>query len=234
MLFMTTMWNMKKLILVVFLTLSCPRSNIKKIFEPDYLKEALQSFQYDPIYAYNILQNNIIDPAYIDEKFKILVKIYFDQREYERAAQLLDSINWSIEIDQDQAMLILLKTKRWQKITELTTDTLLKGIAYYQLGAYEEAVKYLTKPVKPGDYRGLYLAKTYCRLNDFEHALDVFLGIDSLSPYLFQEYQNLLFDILSNIKNIDIIKKESVQLKEQVLRDYIYLKIYEKENHIHR
>jgi len=227
--FLITMRYMKRSFLLIFLIISCPRPNLQKIPEPDYLKEAEVCYRDDPVYAYNILKNNVTNPAHTNERVRIMVKIYLDQREYERAAQLLDSLNWAINLNQNEAEIILLKTKRWQKLIEITKDYLLKGVACYQLSQYQNAIEFLVTPSSPNDYRMLYLAKAYRELNDFENGLKIFMEIDSLSPYLFKEYQNLLFNLLSNIEDLNIIEKAMSKLRDPALKDYILIRLYEKK-----
>jgi soluble lytic murein transglycosylase-like protein len=220
---------MKKILFVIFLIISCPRPSIQKFFETDYLKEAERSYKENPIYAYDILENYVTSPENVIAQTNVLVKIYLDQREYESAAQLLDSINWKVNLNQDVANIILLKTKRWRNLAETAEDNLLKGIAYYNLKEYDNAIGFLSMPNQPHDYRMLYLAKAYSQSNKFEDALKTFIDIDSLSPYLFKEYQDLLFELLLNIEDLDILQKEVSKLKELSLKNYILLTLYEKK-----
>lgn len=221
---------MKKIFFLIFLIISCPRPGIKKVPEPDYLKEAERSYQDNPIYAYSILKDIVIDPEYLNKRVKILAKIYIDQREYERAAAVLDSVNWSVDLNQYETNIILLKTKRWDMLANKTTDTLLKGIAYYHLKENEKALQFLAKPSKPDEYRMIYLARVYERMNDFNNAFGVLTIIDSVCPYLNQDYQNLLFTLFLNLDNFNTVKKELKKLDKASLREFILLKIYEKQN----
>ncbi|UCG91086.1 MAG: transglycosylase SLT domain-containing protein [candidate division WOR-3 bacterium] len=220
---------MRWVFFVILLIISCPRPGIKKISEPDYLKEALRSYYDNPLYAYTILTNNVVSPEYKKECAKILVKIYFHQREYQRAAELLDTIDWAIGLNQYEADIILLKTERWYKLTQVTEDDLLRGVVYYNLTDYHNAIKYLSQPSAPYDYRMLYLAKAYYNLNYFEHSLKVLLAIHSISSYLFDEYQDLLFNVLLNIEDFDIVQRELIKLKDPSLREFILLKMYETQ-----
>jgi tetratricopeptide (TPR) repeat protein len=141
-----------------------------RIPEPDYLKEAKYHYQKQPLYAYALLKDSVTSIEYRQERALILARIYIDQREYKRAAAVLDSIAWSVALTPYERDIILLKTKRWATLVQTTQDSLLKGISYYHLGEYEKAIELLTKPIKPDDYRLLYLAKVYHELDSFENA----------------------------------------------------------------
>jgi hypothetical protein len=221
---------MKKFFFIIFLVISCPKPSITRLYELDYLKEAERYYHDSPLYAYNLLTKYVTSPKYTRGRAHLLVTIYIDQREYERAAYILDSLNWSLDIEQNQLEIILVKTKNWNKLIDITNDVLLKGLAYYHLEAYQPAVEYLSQPSDPDDYRMLYLAKTYSHLNDYENSLITLLGIDSLSPYLSQEYQYLLFTTLFNIEDIALIEQESAKLNNPALKAYVLLRKYEKVN----
>jgi len=135
------MYYMKKMLLVIFFVISCPKPSIKKVLEYDYLQEAEKCYQADPLYAYNILKNKVTRPEHIKERVRLLVRIYLDQREYERALQILDSINWTVDLDAYQADIILLKTKKWDRLAETTEDDLLRGISYFHGNKYEKAIE---------------------------------------------------------------------------------------------
>ena len=219
---------MKKFLLVTLLIISCPRPSIKKIYELDYLKEAERYYLYNPIYSYNLLLNSVTSPEYATEKARVLVKIYLDQREYVRAAKVLDSLNWTLNLEKYQLEIILLKTKRWERLIEATEDNLLKGIAYYHLDEYQRAIEFLSRPSHPDDYRMLYLAKAYSKLNDYENSLITLLGIDTLSSYFSHERQNLLFNILFNIDDLNVVQRELVNLDDPALKFYVLLRKYKK------
>jgi soluble lytic murein transglycosylase-like protein len=221
---------MKKIFFIIFLVISCPKPSITKLYELDYFKEAERYYQDSPLYAYNLLTKYVISPEYARERAHLLVTMYIDQREYERAAYFLDSLNWSLDLEQHQLETILVKTHNWNRLIELTDDALLKGLAYYHLEAYQPAVEYLSKPSHPDAYRMFYLAKTYSHLNDYENSLITILGIDSLSPYLSHEYQQLLFTILYNIEDITLIERELAKLNDPALKAYVLLRKYEKAN----
>uniref|UniRef100_A0A7C4XEH5 Tetratricopeptide repeat protein n=1 Tax=candidate division WOR-3 bacterium TaxID=2052148 RepID=A0A7C4XEH5_UNCW3 len=219
-------------------SVSCPPAGLQKpVLVPDFiiLKKAQETFEENPLYAYNLLKN-VYSPEYQAAKNRLLIKIYINQREYVRALELLDSISLSekdstgIDLSLDEISLILLKTASWEKLFRLSNDTLLKGISAYQLGWFDQAVNLFSNEKEPRDYRLLYLTKTYQKLKDQENALKTLLSIDSISPYLFEEYQNLLFSILINLKNLEIMKRERLRLKNESLKEYLLLKIYELEN----
>jgi len=220
---------MRRIFFVILLVISCPRPGIKKISELDYLKEALRSYRDNPIYAYTLIKNNVVSLEYKKDCAKILVRIYFNQREYERAAQLLDSIDWSIDLNKYETNIILLTTNRLYRLTQVTEDDLLRGVAYYGLGDYQNAIKFLSKPAAPHDYRMLYLAKAFNNLNYFENSLRVLLAIDLVSPYLFEDYQSFLFDLLLKTTDFDVVQKELTKLRDPSLREFILLKMYETQ-----
>ena len=218
---------MKKLFFLILLIISCPRPGIKKIPKPDYLKEAQRTYQQNPLYAFALLKDSVIETEYTLERVQILAKIYLHQREYERAAALLDSINWLADLTEYETNVILIRTKRWNKLSN-TSDTLLKGIAYYHLNETDKAIAFLSQPSKPDDYRMIHLAKAYESQGDFEKAFGVLAAIDTVSTYLNQEYQNLLFNIFLNYQDLTIVQKEIERLKKPHLQEFILLKIYEK------
>ncbi len=219
----------KWLLLVIFFVISCPRPGIIRIPEPNYLKEAESSYQKRPLYAYALLKDSVTSTEHIPERALILSRIYIDQREYERAAAVLDSISWTVDLTPYENDIILLKTKRWAMLAQTTEDSLLKGISYYHLGEQEKAIEYLTQPIKPDDYRLLYLAKAYHELSSFEDAYRVITSIDSVSPYLHQDFQDILLDLFLNIEDTRIAQKELTKLDKPSLREFILLQIYEKQ-----
>ncbi len=220
---------MKWYYFLILLVISCPRPAIRKVPEFDYLREARRNYQNNPLYAYSILKDSVKNSRYNDERAEMLVKIYIDQREYERAAELLDSINWSIALTPYENSIILLKTKRWEMLADKTSDDLLKGIAYYNLNEFHDAIEYLSKPEQPHDFRMIYLAKVYERLDDFESALKILITIDSVSAYLYPDFQDLLFVTLMNTEDFAAVQKELKKLKKTHLQEFVLLKIYEKQ-----
>jgi len=220
---------MKKIFLLILLIISCPRPGIKEIPKPDFLKEAERVYQHNPLYAYALLRDSVIETEYMIERARILAKVYIHQREYERAAAVLDSINWSTDLTEHETNMILSRTQRWDKLANNASDTLLKGIAYYHLNETDKAIRFLSKPLKPDDYRMIFLAKTYEGLNDFEKAFGVLASIDTVSTYLYQEYQDLLFNIFTNFENPIMVQKEIKRLKKPHLQAFILLKIYERK-----
>ena len=166
----------------------------------------------------------------MQERALILSRIYIDQREYERAAAILDSVAWAVELTPYENDIILLKNKRWTTLAQTTRDSLIKGISHYHLGEYEKAIECLTRPIKPDDYRLLYLAKAYHELGSFDDAFGVLTSIDSVSSYLHQDFQNVLFDLFLNIENTAVIQKELPKLDKPDLQEFILLKLYEKQN----
>ncbi|MGB3341759.1 MAG: transglycosylase SLT domain-containing protein [bacterium] len=216
-------------LLIIFFVISCPRPGIIKIPEPDYLKEAKSHYQQQPLYAHALLKDSVISIEHMQERALILSRIYIDQREYERAAAILDSVAWAVDLTPYESDIILLKTKRWAMLAQTTEDSLLKGISYYHLGEHDKAIECLTKPIKPDDYRLLYLAKVYHESNSFENAFGVITSIDSVSSYLHHDFQNILFELFLNIEDTRIVQKELPKLDNPSLQEFILLKIYEKQ-----
>ncbi len=219
--------------------LSCPSPATKEvplavIPESDLIAEAEHTAKDKPLYAFNLLKR-VCTQQNLIEKTKILLKLYLDQREYKRALVYLDSISGDIDFEQNKiikelACIVYLKQKRWEDVFNLTTDSLLKGIALYNLQRYQEAINYLSNISELKDYQLLYLTKCYYNLNDLSNALSSILEIDSVSPYLSTEYQNLLFDLLLSSAEIPVIKKEMQRLKDPIVRKFLQLKIYERQN----
>ncbi len=219
---------MKWFFIAIFLIISCPQPGLKKIPEFYYLEEARSIYQKEPLYAHSLLVDSVKSVQYGDERAEVLVEMYLDQREYGRALALLDSINWSIALAPYEEDVILLKTKRWDLLIDRTSDDLIKGIAYYNLHNYQKAIEFLSKPSQPEDYRLILLAKTYKNLNNDKRAFGTLVTIDSVSTYLYHDYQNLLFSILVNIEDSLLVKKELKKIKESPLREFISLKLYEQ------
>jgi soluble lytic murein transglycosylase-like protein len=219
---------MKWVFLAIFLIISCPQPGLKKIPEFHYLEEARSLYQKEPLYAYSLLVDSVRSVHHRNERAEILIKMYLDQREYERALALLDSIDWSIALPPYEKDIILLKTKRWDLLANKTSDDLLKGIAYYNLHNYKKAIEFLSKSSQPKDYRLILLAKVYKKLNDDERAFSTLVTIDSVSSYLYSDYQNLLFSILINIDDSVLVKKELKKIKKSHLREFVSLKLYEQ------
>jgi soluble lytic murein transglycosylase len=170
-----------------------------------------------------------VSPHYAAEKNRVLLSIYLDQREYHRAAALLDSVNWTLPLTTTERDIILLKTLDWERIIAVTNNELLKGIAYYNLGAFDQTVELLSEENGPETYRLIYLAKAYMELEDYENALNTIFLINTIGDYLFEEYQAILFKILLEIPNLDIVQAELNNLKDPALRTYVLLKVHEKK-----
>jgi soluble lytic murein transglycosylase-like protein len=213
----------------LLLTISCPRPTIKEIPEFEHLKEAARIYMEDPTRAYYIIKDEIPNPQHQDERNALLLKLYLDQREYERAAALLDSTDWSLPLEPFERNRVLLETQNWRRITVMIQDDLLIGIAYYNLGEYTKATEFLSKDIAPEDYRLIYLTKTYLEQEDYENALRALFLINSVSEYLFDEYQELLFKILLELPDLDIVQAQMKNLKDPALRAYIALRVHEKK-----
>jgi len=219
---------MKWSFLTIFLIISCPQPGLNKIPEFHYLEEARNIYKREPLYAYSLLTDSIKSGHHMGECAEILVKMYLDQREYARAAALLDSIDWSIALVPYEQDVILSKTKRWDVLVNKTSDDLVKGIAYYKLNNYQKAIEFLSKPAQPDDYRLILLAKVYNNLNDYKNAFMTLVAIDSVSTYLHQDYQHLLYSILINIEDSLVVQKQLKKIKEEHLREFVSLKLYEQ------
>jgi soluble lytic murein transglycosylase-like protein len=222
----------KKLFIFILLVISCPRPGVRTITPPDYLREARRVYRTNPLYAYQLIKDSTkttMPPGYARERTELLVHIYLDQREYEHAAALLDSFDWTLEIDSHNLNTILLRTQRWDVLAEKSTDTLLLGIAYYHLKDYERAIQYLSLSYLPDDYRLIYCAKAYQAQDDAARAFAVLAEIDSVSPYLSQTYQNLLFELCMSFEDTGIVRHELKKLNKPHIQDYIMLRLYERQ-----
>ncbi|MEO0123933.1 MAG: transglycosylase SLT domain-containing protein [candidate division WOR-3 bacterium] len=226
-------------LLVFLLTIiSCPSPGTKEIIieripEKELLIEAEHNIKEKPLYSFELLKK-VHSSQYRIDKIKILLNIYLEQREYSRASALLDSLQNDNEVESDSllkslCLRVYLNQKNWEKVINLTDDTLLKGIALYNLERYSEAIEYLSQVSDPNEYRLIYLSRCYYKLNDFQNALNIALKIDSISPALSSEYQNLLFDLLLSTADISLIKKELPKIKESAARKFLFLKLYERE-----
>lgn len=215
----------------ILLVLSCPKPASVRIMpmpEEHYLEEAALHYSRKPSYAYDLL-NRIKSPAEIPLKTRLMVRLYMEQREYDRGARLLDSTGWSIGLSDLENERILAQCRRWSQLAEKSDDPVRKGTAYFRAGDYEKARDLLSGDHEPGDYVKLYLAKSLKAMNDYDRALLAILGTDSIRPYLQEEYQDLLFDLLANAGDFNTVKNQLNRLKEPALREYTLLKFYEKK-----
>jgi len=220
----------------IFLILSCPKPvsvRITPMPEENYLKEAAQTYLRKPSYAFELL-NRVKTPEQKTIKTRLMVRLYMEQREYERGARLLDSTGWDVGLSDPENERILARCQRWGQLAEKAVDPVLKGKAFFQSGDYEKARNLLNGDYEPRDYVKLYLAKALKCLNDFDRALQVILETDSIRPYLQEEYQSLLFDLLSNAEDFNTVKNQLNRLKEPALREYTLLKFYEKKRDLAR
>jgi soluble lytic murein transglycosylase-like protein len=223
---------MKRILLLlgIFLILSCPQPVSVRIMpmpEDDYLGEAAKISLDRPAYAFELL-NRIKSPDRLPGKTQLLVRLYLEQREYERAARLLDSVGWNVGLTAYENDRILAQCRRWDQLAVTTTDPVRKGTALYQIGEYEKARDALTGDLEPADYVNLYRARCLKNLDDWESALRVILETDSIRPYLQDDYQNLLFELLANAEDFNTVKTQLTRLKEPALKEYTLLKFYEK------
>ncbi len=222
---------MKKVIpIVIALIISCPKPGLQKITAQDYLQEALRVHKHAPLYAYSLLADSLIGTKHAQKKAEILVKVYIEQREYRRAAALLDTTGWDITLTPEEYETILLKNERWSTLAEHTTDSLLQGIAYFHLGDYYRAITFLTAPLPPHDYRMLMLAKAYNAIEDHRSTYAVLMAINDISPYLYQEYQDMLFDLFITIEDYTIVQSMIKKIDKPDMQEYTRLKIYERSN----
>jgi soluble lytic murein transglycosylase-like protein len=213
---------------MLLFVVSCPRPTIKEVPDIVYLEEAERQYTRNPIHAYHVIENRVTSSKYQTECNALRLKIFLDQREYTRAAELLDSIDWAVQLTPFEKNIVLIRTENWQRIISDVDDDLLKGLAFYNLRLFEDAIKYLSREDEPEDYRLIYLAKTYMQINDYENALRAIFLIHSISDYLFDEYQDVLFNILLELPNLDVVQAQLGNLKDPALRAYIMLRVHEK------
>jgi soluble lytic murein transglycosylase-like protein len=166
--------------------------------------------------------------VYKHERTGLLVRLYINQCEYDRAAVLLDSVDWSVSLSPYERTILLLKNKRWRTLCEVTDDDLLKGIACYNLHDYARAVDFLSEPVAPHDYRKIYLTRAYMEQAEYARALQTLFSVDSIASYLYPEYQDMLFALFSYYDDYTVILNELQKLKKPHVREYVRLQVYEK------
>ncbi len=215
-------------LLAILILISCPHPIIKEVSEIDYLREAARVRRENPIRAHRLLTQNITSNRYAGERNTLLLDTYIDQREYKSAVHLLDSLNWAIPVDPGQRDLILLKTNAWQQLINSTEVELLRGIAFLNLNAYDKAIASLSIKSGPEDYRLIKLANAYKESENYEDALLTIFRIKSVRDYLFDEYQEVLFDILLGLPDMDMIASGIEHLHDPALREYVRLRMYEK------
>ncbi|UCD05703.1 MAG: lytic transglycosylase domain-containing protein [candidate division WOR-3 bacterium] len=221
---------MKPLVfLVALILISCPHPAIKEIPELDYLREAASIRRADPIRAYRLLAQQIASGRYAAERNSLILDIYLDQREYKRAVDLLDSTNWAIPITPEKRDLIFLKTGSWQHLAQSTDNELLRGTAFLNLNAFDNAIASLSVERGPEDYRLIQLARAYLESEKYEEALRAMFRIGSVRDYLFDDYQEVLFDILLGLPDLNMVEAGLTHLKDRALREYVRLRMYEKE-----
>jgi len=215
----------------ILLILSCPHPasvRIMPVPDGDYLEEAAQAYPVKPAYAFDLLRR-IKAPDQQTFKNRLLVRLYTEQREYERAARLLDSVGWNAGLNDFENVRILAQCRRWGQLAEKATDPVRKGTAYLQMGEYGKAKDLLSGDYEPRDYVKLNLARALKGLDDYGPALQVILETDSIRSYLQEEYQDLLFELLANAEDFNIVKNQLNRLREPALREYTLLKFYEKK-----
>jgi soluble lytic murein transglycosylase-like protein len=218
----------KYVLIIIALIISCPKPGLQNIAAQDYLQEALRVYKHYPLYAYNLLADSLIGTKHAKKKAEILVKLYIEQREYERAAALLDTFGWDMSLTPREYETVLLKAKRWNALVEYTTDSLVKGLAYYHLEDYYRAITFLTSPSPPHDYRMLYLAKAYNNIMDYTSTYAVLMAIGDVNPYLYQEYQDMLFDLFVNLDDYTIVQNMIKKIDKPDMQEYTHLKMYER------
>src|SRR4030042_1894099 len=173
-----------KILLLTLLIISCPRPELQVITTPDYLHEARRLAAENPLAACLLLQETEIDEDFKLERANILVQIYLNQREFQKAALLLDSINWRVDIKPYDRHIIMIRAGRYAELAEKSGDSLLKGIANLRSGNFAEAINLLSMPTMLDEYRRINLAKAYEGLNDHITAFSILAAIDSVPNYL--------------------------------------------------
>jgi soluble lytic murein transglycosylase-like protein len=216
-------------LLITLILISCPHPAIKEIPRIDYLREAARIRHTDPIRAHGLLLQQSSGEQYATERNSLLLDIYLDQREYKRAVHLLDSLNWTIPVDPGKRDLILLKTNSWQHLEQLSDVALLRGIAFLNLNLFDKAIASLSVESGPEDYRLIRLAQACLKSENYEDALRTIFRLTSVRDYLFDEYQEVLFDILLGIPEMAMVEAGLTHLKDPALREYVRLRMYEKK-----
>ncbi len=182
----------------------------------------------NPVYAYTLLKG-IKSKIYNKEKAEILLRIYLNQREYNRAAALLDSAPGLNNLGPFERNIIYFKTKRWHKLLKTTNDRLARAIAYYRLENYSEALRLFSVDSDVVDYRILYQARSLYRLKKYKKALETLFLRDSVVDYLNNDYQSIIMKNLLEIDDLAIIENIAKRLKKKSLQEYVLLRSYEKK-----
>lgn len=216
-------------LIAVLLAVSCPRPGVQPIPELAYLTDAAAFYRDDPVRAYRLLKDHVVSQEYSSERNKLLLEIYLDQREYARAARLLDSLGPQAPVSPQRRDLILLRSGRWHDLALSTDSEMLRGIALAKLGNLDEAVRSLSIAAGPQAYRLLKLAEVYQRQNNHEGALATLFTVDSVPDYLFGEYQEILLDVLLGLSDLDVVWTWLKRLKDPATAEYVRLVMHEKK-----
>lgn len=219
--------------LVLFAALiavSCPRPGVQPVGALEYLQEAAAVYRDDPVHAYRLLTEHVRGPEHSAMRNKLLLELYLDQREYGRAARLLDSVGWKPTVRPADRDRILMRTGRWHDLARQTDSEMFRGIALANLGELDEAIRSLS--VAPGlrEYRLLELAAIYLRRNDHRGALATLITINAPPDYMFKEYQAILLDALLGLSDLETAWTSLKRLEDPATAEYVKLRIHEKTN----
>ncbi len=219
-----------RILLLILLLISSPRPEFQEITAPDYLYEARRLAVDNPLAACMLLMDSGLDKKYSRDRIKILVPIYLGQREFRKAASLLDSINWQIDIEPYDLHIILIRSERYSDLAEKATDSLLKGIAHLRSENFSRAIKLLSMPTMLDEYRRINLARAYEGMKENFTAFSILASIDSLPNYLLRDYQDIMARIMIAIDDIDLVQTQVEKLDKPHLENLIMLKKFEQKN----
>lgn len=225
---------MKQVLLLfgILILLSCPRPAgyiIMPVPDAELVEEAEAVYQIKPLYAHELL-TRVKDKAQLGNKYRGLIRLYSSQREYARAAALLDSCGPDPGIPDYEINLSLSRSGQWTALAERTKNPLLKALAFYRAGNFDKCCAIIAQDTDFVALRSLYRARAFNRLGLSDSALAVLAGIDSIPRYLQSDYRDLLLDLLPRSRDLTLFKKQIELLRDASLKDYALLRYYE----IHR
>lgn len=214
----------------ILIVLSCPRPadyTIMPVPDAELIQEAQTVSQTKPLYAHDLL-TRVKDKAQLSNKYRALIRLYSSQREYARAAALFDSCGPNPGIPDYEINLSLSRSGQWAALAERTTNPLLKALAFYRAGNFDNCRTIIAQDTDFTALRTLYRARAFNKLGLSDSALAVLAGIDSIPRYLQGDYRDLLLDLLPRSRDIALFKKQLELLRDASLKDYALLKYYER------
>ncbi len=214
----------------VVLILSCPNPityTIMPMPDADLIREAAASYQTRPHYSLELLERVTGKHAQAAKNLA-LCRLYLDQREYVRAAALIDSCGPDADFGDYEIHIALSRARRWPDLAVRARNSLLQSLARYRSGDYSGCRGTIRQDTTMPALRTLYLARSFVNLDLCDSALAVLAAVDSIPRYLQDDYRDLLLELLPSSRNVAAVKKQMDLLKDPALREYALLKYYEK------